>query len=70
MCLFPEASGTKELAFHEMRATSLSTAQTTVVLAPLLERLFAVIFYGAGLLWKLPFQCVISLTIWLLIDAR
>ena len=46
---------TKELAFHALTATLLSTAQTTFVLAPLPERLFAVIFYGAGLLLEVSF---------------
>ena len=55
MCLFPEASGTKELAFHALTATPLSTAQTTFVLAPLPERPFAVIFYGAGILLEVSF---------------
>ena len=54
--LVVQAVGTKELAFHALTATLLSTAQTTFVLSPLPERLFAVIFYGAGLLWKLPFS--------------
>ena len=53
--LVVQAVGTKELAFHEMTATPLSTAQTTFVLAPLLERLFAVIFYGAGILLEVSF---------------
>ena len=48
--------GTKELAFHALTATPLSTAQTTFVLAPLPERLFAVIFYGAGILLEVTFS--------------
>ena len=48
--------GTKELAFHALTATPLSTAQTTFVLSPLPERLFAVIFYGAGFYWKLALE--------------
>ena len=47
--------GTKELAIHALTATQFSSAQTTFVLAPLPERLFAVIFYGAGILLEVSF---------------
>ena len=53
--LVVQAVGTKELAIHALTATLLSTAQTTFVLSPLPERLFAVIFYGAGLLLEVSF---------------
>ena len=53
--LVVQALGTKELAFHVLTATLLSTAQTTFVLSPLPERLFAVIFYGAGILLEVSF---------------
>ena len=53
--LVVQALGTKELAIHALTATLLSTAQTTFVLAPLPERLFAVIFYGAGILLEVSF---------------
>ena len=42
--LVVQALGTKELAIHAITAAHFSTAQTTFVLSPLLERLFAVIF--------------------------
>ena len=40
--LFVQSSGIKELAFHAITATLISTAQTAFILLPLPERLFAV----------------------------
>ena len=40
--LFVQPSGIKELAFHVITATLISTAQTAFILHPLPERLFAV----------------------------
>ena len=40
--LFVQSSGIKELAFHAITTTLISTAQTAFILLPLPERLFAV----------------------------
>ena len=45
-------SGTKQLAFHALTATLISTAQTYFVLFPQLERRFVHSFNSAGFLFK------------------